>query len=394
MAREFLETLKNNLIMTQTVNRQYDSLFTNLSGDTIRIPRPVRLRVQQGPVISGEQGIEQQYENLVMDQWLTVAVTVTQQQWTLQLSDFSKIVLEPAAISLGNAVDSLLYSAGALAAYNYVGVAGNAPASFNVLAQAHAKLNSFGVASRDRYLLLSEFDGASMYSTLYNSFNPMLNKDIIYGPTLGNILNFDTYSAQNVQRPVSATLSGLPVTNFGTPIVSGANQSGTNLVVTGFTPNITLNPGLVFEIANTNAVNISSYNDTGSPANFVITQTTVVDGSGNATLPIYPAITPTGSYQNVLNTPPNGALITCQQTATKNLAYNREGFTLAVAKLAVPPTNENIGAYFNVFEDADAKISIQMTRQFNAFNMTDLIRFDILCAPKCFADYVCIVQGS
>jgi hypothetical protein len=66
----------------------------------------------------------------------------------------------------------------------------------------------------------------------------------------------------------------------GSPRVNGANQAGTSLVTDGWTPGITLRAGNLFSYVNPN----------GRSELKMITEDTVVDGSGNATIPISPEI--------------------------------------------------------------------------------------------------------
>jgi hypothetical protein len=63
--------------------------------------------------------------------------------------------------------------------------------------------------------------------------------------------------------------------SIGTPLVNGANQTGTELIVDGLTANITIHAGNYLEV-----------NDEYK----MITQDVVVDGSGNTTLPIFPPL--------------------------------------------------------------------------------------------------------
>ena len=63
-----LEILENELVLTRTVNRQYDDRFANEGakiGDTLRIRLPDRTLVTDGAVLQA-QAVTQQYTNLTV----------------------------------------------------------------------------------------------------------------------------------------------------------------------------------------------------------------------------------------------------------------------------------------------------------------------------------------
>ncbi len=66
----------------------------------------------------------------------------------------------------------------------------------------------------------------------------------------------------------------------GSPRVNGANQVGTSIVTDGWTHGITLRAGNMFSFVNPN----------GRSELKMITEDVIVDGSGNATIPISPEI--------------------------------------------------------------------------------------------------------
>lgn len=387
IAKMILMEFKNNLVLAKTAKRQYENLFATDTGDTIQIRRPTRLTVSDGPTLQ-TQDIIQRTVPLQIAYRKHVGISLTSKELTLQLEDFQSQVIRPAMQSLANVVDSILYSTAVASVYNYVGTAGTAPNTFATINNAKAKLSSYGVPMTDRYLILSENDGAQLQSALYNTFNQNFNKDIILDSMMGRLAGFDCYTAQNVQRPTAFTGS------IGTPVVNGAGQTGTSLVVSGLTAGITINAGTVFQIAGVNSVNPISYSDTTQIANFVVATTVTADGSGNATLTIAPGITTSGPYQNVTAGPANSAAIIFQATHTKNLAYHSEAFTLAMINLWSPKQGETNGAYFQNLVDKDANVALRMVRQYGIGNDQDTVRVDVLFGTDCFGEYACGVMGS
>lgn len=393
--KEALMEFENNLSICKLARREYEDRFDVTTGETLRIRKPTRYipRVGRNAV---PQAIDQQFTSITVGDQIGVDVEVTSRELTLQLDDFNREVLNPAMVTLANKIDQLLYDT-SLDIYNYVGTAGTAPNTFAVIDQAGALLDSLGVQrDSNRFCLEKSFDAQATRSALYNTFNENFNKEIIMNGSMGNLAGFDMYSVQNIKRPVFAlSSSGVALANAaaaGTPLVNGASQSGSNLIADGFTASIVLKKGMVLTIDGVNAVNPTSREDTGQLARFVLTADATVDGSGNVTLPISPAIVLTGPYQNVTALPANNAPITLNATHTKNIAFHREAFALCTLKL--PATNQNGVYQKNMRDNKGTGINIRMSRQYNIAQDVDLIRFDILPAVKCFPEYATLILGS
>jgi hypothetical protein len=392
--RTALMEFDNNLIFAKTARRDYQDKYDPTTGNTIRIRKPTRYIVREGKTIQ-IQDINSQNTDMVIAYQDGVDIAVTSEQLALQLDDFNREVLNPAMVTLANKVDTRLYDT-TIDIYNNVGVAGTAPASFAVMNNAAARLDSFGVQrDNNRFALLKTFDSASLQSSLYNTFNENFNKDIILRGSMGNLAGFDVYSVQNPIRPLFSSLDtdgAQPVSVLGTPLVNGASQTGSTLVCDGFTISTTgiVKAGATFTMAGVNSVNPVSREDTGQLAQFVVTADANSDGSGNVTLSIDPPITLTGPYQTVTAAPANNAALTFNKSHNINIAYHKEAFALSVVKMPVG----NNGAYQKNMVNEKAKVSLRMSRQFDIINDRDIIRFDILYGVKCFPDYATRILGS
>lgn len=387
IAKLALKEFKNNLVLAKTANRQYQNIYNNTTGDTISIRKPVRYTVRSGQQIN-IQDIQQRTVPLQIAFQDGVDIALTSKELTLQLDDFNETVMRPAMRILANKVDTRLFNAATANIYNFVGTAGTSPASFDAINQASAKLDSFGIDMDERFVALKVKDAVNVKSALYNTFNTGFNSEIILKGTMGNLAGFDFYSAQNVQRPAAASS-----TTFGSPILNGVPANGaTSIVISGITSNITINPGALFTIAGVDSTNPLSQNDTQYLASFVVTTAATADGAGNITLSISPGLQLTGPYQNITALPANGAVVTFQATHTKNIAYQREAFTLACINLWSPPSNE--GAFFMNMIDQNANVAIRMARQYDITNDRSICRFDILYGVQCFGEYGAIIMGS
>jgi hypothetical protein len=389
IAKLVLMEFKNNLVLAKSCNRQYQALFTNETGTTIRVRKPTRLLSAEGATLV-TQPILQRTTPLTIDQRRHVGIDLTTEELTLQLNDFQANVIRPAMQRLANDVDTSIYNAAIGSIYNYVGTAGTAPASIGTVINADAKLNASGVPMKDRFCIMSENDGAILKTALYNTFNEKFNSKIILDSAMGNLAGFDFYTAQNVQRPLAASTSA-----YGTPVISGAGQSGPTLVISGVTSGMTFYAGQEFQIAGVNAVNPISLNDTTQLANFVVNTTTTAVGT-TVTLPITQAdgvtgIILTGPYQNVTVGPAANAAVTFQATHTKNIAYHKEAFTLAMINLYAP---KETGAWARNMIDTDANIALRVVRQYNIGTDKDVVRVDALWGVRCFGEYATVIMGS
>jgi hypothetical protein len=384
-----LKEFKNNLILAKTVRRDYQDTFSVKTGDTIRINKPVRFTVRSGPTLS-IQDIDQNTDTMTISFQDGVDVALTSFEQSLEVRDFNELVIKPAMTRLANKVDQRLYDT-TIDIYNAVGTPGTAPNSFASLDNAGALLDSFGIPrDENRFALLKSFDAASLRQGCYNLFNESFNKGIIMRGSLGELAGFDVYSVQNVKRPLYGSL---PIAGIGTPLVNGAAQSGASLVTDGWTNSTTniLFPGAIFTIAGVYSVNPITLETTGQLQKFTVTaNASSGTTTGPATLSISPSIVLTGPYQNVTNAPADNAAITVYDTHTKNVAYHKEAFTLAMVKL---PEGNN-GAFQKTMSDPDAGVSLRMTRQYDIVNDRDIIRFDVLYGTKCFPDWATIVMGS
>lgn len=380
-----LMEFENNLALTKAARRDYQNRFDATTGSNIRIRKPTRYEARTGRTAS-PQDIDSQYTNLTVGSLVGVDVNVTSEQWALQLDDFNREVINPAMVTLANKIDMMLYEK-AKEFYLFAGTAGTAPNAYSVVRNAATVLNARGVPQKDRFLMLESADAGVLQSALYNTFNENFNKSIIMDGSMGNLASFDCYDVQNVQRPSRGSDS------LGTPAINGASQSGSTLVLDGFTAAVSLKKGALFTIAGVNALNPTSRNDIGQLAQFTVTADATADGSGNMTLSISPEIVVTGPYRNVTALPADNALLTFQATHTKNIFFHKEAFALVTVNLPILADNKSAWQK-NMVNPKGTNINMRMGRQANLYEDQELIRFDILPALGLFPEYGGILMGS
>ena len=393
VAKEALMEFKNNLSLAKMVNRDYDNNFKAPNGDSIRVRKPTRFTVQDGATVSSFEEIYQNYETINLDKRKHVAIQITEAERTLDLDSFNRNIIQPAMLQLANQIDADLADSARLINAT-VGTPGTPINSFDTLNDANVKMNLAGIPLANRSFTVNPTNEGSLQNSLKNYFNNSVNTEVLREGQLGKLAGFMTYMDQNIASHTVGAYAGTPLTN-------GAGQTGSTLVTDGWSTSVT---GLLkkydkFTIAGVHAVNPITRQSTGQLMQFTVTADVDSDGSGNASIPISPAIndgttTATAPYQNVSISIPDGAAITpigaASSSYIQNIAMVPQALTLAMAPLSGP---EGRGAYSKTMRDPDAKVAIRMVQDYNINSDAELFRFDVLYTAKCFPEYGCIVAG-
>lgn len=241
-----------------------------------------------------------------------------------------------------------------------------AASGYDDLALAGALMEEQGVVDDAfmRKAFIHTRDYAAMAGTLakpQTSANPKVNRAYEDG-FIGNVANFETYSAEYTYRLTAA--AGVTVT------VNGANQyftpAATSTASTGETANVdnryqnltiavtsgTVKVGDRFTIAGVNAVNHITKVDTGQLKTFTI-KAIVSGAGGSGVVTISPPIISGGGatqaeleYKNVSATPANGAAITFLNTTSSNVApfWDERAIELLPGRNGFDPEMANAGA--------------------------------------------------
>ncbi len=378
VVREALRLLHNNLAFAKGVNRQYDDKFAQSGakvGDSIQIRLPNRFTVRNGPTLSA-QDVQEESVTLQVATQKGVDIQFSSAELTLSLDDFSKRILQPAMARLASEID---YDGLGLYqdVYNLVGTPGTTPNSALVYLQAGQKLDEFATPRDDnRSVVINPAAMAATVDALKGLFHDTKEVSKQYRRGLmGRSLGFEFAMDQNVRLHTVGA-------HGGTPLVNGANQTGSSLATDGWTASTTvLKKGDVFTIAGVYAVNPETGQSTGSLQQFVVTADVTSDAVGAATIPISPSIVTSGAKKTVTNSPADNAAITVVGSAStnypQNLAYHRDAFVLATVDLVMPK-----GVDFAAREVYDG-ISMRIVRQYDINNDNFPCRIDVLYGWKC-----------
>lgn len=380
ITKEALRILENNLAFTRRVNRQYDDKFAVEGakiGYVVNARKPVRYVVTTGQALQIQDATETQ-----------VPVTLTTQDHVdfqfssadlaLSVDMFKDRFLQPAVSALANKIDYAglqLYSQ----VSNLVGTPGTTPnALLTYLLAGVALDNSAAPQDEERHLVVTPKMQAYIVDALKGLFqqSTAIAQQYIKGQ-MGTAAGFNWAMDQNCPTHTVGPLGG-------TPLVNGAGQTGSSLITDGWTASAAnrLKKGDVFTIGTgatgVYGVNPQSRQSTGDLAQFVVTADVASDGSGNATIPISPAIITSGAYQTVTGAPADNAAITvvgAANTATpQGMAFHRDAFTLVTADLPLP-RGVDMGARV---ADKQLGISLRIVRAYDITSDQWPTRIDVL----------------
>jgi hypothetical protein len=355
----------NNLGAAKRCDHSWSKRFAQEGrkiGYTEYIRKPVQFVGTTGTALSTEDIVELDVPVSITTQ-RGVHLTFTSADFVLSIDDFANRYLKSAAANLANAVDRDILLAGALGFANQVGTPGTIPSgatAYQTYLNAKAKLAKNGVPQDDEDLTMivdpdMEVNLVGGNATLFNQQSTIGQQNV--RGSMGKNWGFNFFMDQNTYVRTVGPLGG-------SPAVNGANQTGGSLITNGWTAAaaLRLNQGDKFNIAGVYAVNPMSKQSTLMLQDFTVAANVNSDASGNATIPIYPAIVTTGPYQNVTNSPANAAAITVTGTAgtqtRQGLAWHRE----AVALVSVPLPEPNGVDMVKTVTDPESGISIRIIR--------------------------------
>jgi hypothetical protein len=393
ITNEALAVLENQLTATKYINRQYDDSFGRSGakiGDTLNIRKPPRYIGRTGQAISIEDSVETSVP-LALTTQRGVDIQFSSSDLALRIDMFSERFIKPAMVQVANAIDLDVLTLMKNSTYNSVGTPGTALSSGDILLDAGATLDDNATPRGDlRSAVFGPRSSAGIIKGLKSIFNDGQRISNQYDTgNLGPLYGLKTSMDQNVIKHVVGPLGG-------TPLVNGASQTGSTLVTDGWTASAAsrLKKGDVFTIAGVFSVNPVSRQTTNQLQQFVVTADVSSDGSGNASIPISPAITPTGQFQNVTASPADNAALTVVGAANtvteQNIAFHRDAFTLACADLPLPGGVDMAARK----SDPQTGLSVRAVRAYNVSTDQFPMRLDILYGVAAlYPEWACRIQA-
>lgn len=377
ITNEALMILVNNLSFTRKVSRKYDKYFGVSGakiGGTVNVRKPPRYVGRRGQALQVE-GINEQSVPVILNQQYGCDIEVSSADMLLSIDEFADRVLKPQLATVANNIDN-----DGMALYrtipDVVGTPGTPPqgstASFTYMSAMATMQNNAAPMDGNYSLFISPFMqiyAVAAFQGLFQSANRI--KEQYEKGAMGIAFGFEWYVDQNVWSHTIGTYAGAPVT-------SGANQVGSTLNLSGFTPGSTsLNVGDCFTIQGVYKVNPQSRQSVGTLQSFVV-QAPVSDVGGALAVSIYPPIIPSGQFQTVSAAAAAGATITFfgnSGTVTPQaLACHRDAFTFASADLPLP---NGVHAAYRVADD-EAGVSMRIIQAYDIQTDQMPLRVDVL----------------
>ena len=366
--RKVARRLTNNCVFAGNVMRDYDDEYKQKGvkmGDTVTLRLPQRYEVTLGAVMNPTP---------LTDQTVTLAITdqsnigFEYDTWsaTLKVDDYMERYGDPAVDELVNNIDFTGLSRMYKAVAKTVGTPGTVPTANSTYGDAKVKLVEAAVPRPFKAFLT-----ADMHTQLANAnaslFNPsaqissFFKKGQFSGPALGIE---EWYEDENVATHVVGALGG-------TPLITGAGQTGASLSADGASNSITgyFLEGDVIQCASVQAINPKSRQSNNRNMDFVVTQDVNSTAGGLLTIPISPSIVISGPFANVDEAPGNDDAITTFGHASNHagvstrqgLVYHKEAFALVMADLVLPRglwiaeriSNAKLGISIRMLKDHD-----------------------------------------
>jgi hypothetical protein len=375
ITRKSLEILENNLVITRTVNRQYDDSFAKEGakiGSTLRIRLPDRALVTDGAALQVQDDNEQN-TSLTVSSQKHIGINFTTAELTMQLDDFAERVLKPRISQLAASIDADVANS-FQNIFQSVGTPGTTPGTSLVLLQAQQKLNEAAAVMSPRYATVNPAANAALVEGMKGLFNPVstISKQFKSGLMGEGILGYEELNmSQSIKQHTTGTRTGAH-----TITTTVTAQGATAVAITG-TGTQVIRKGDVFTIAGVFAVNPQTRESTGALQQFVVTEDVTAAGGAYATVKISPAIyTATQALATVDSFPQSGATVTFLGSAStqypQNLIYHKDAITFATADLMMPQGVDMAS------RQVHNGISMRIVRQYDINNDRMPCRVDVL----------------
>ncbi len=344
--KKVTQRLTNALRFTANVNRGYDDQYVVAGakvGYTVNARLPQRYQTNKGAGLS-PVGVSEEVVPITLTDQANIGIEFSSASLKMEVDNYSERYIDPAVEAIANTVDYDGLSRMYKKTFRTVGTPAAVPSANSTYLDATVKLSEGAVPTNRLVAMLT----SQMHATIANAnlalFNPSaaISKQYRTGMFGNDVLGIkEWYKDENIATHVVGPLGGTPLINAAST-ASGA----TSIVTDGWTAAAAnrLKEGDVIQIAGVYEINPMSYQSTGRLKDFVVTADVDSDGSGNATIPIYPALIYSGAYATVDSMPANNAAITvfshasshANKVSRQGLVYDPNAYTCVMADLPLP----------------------------------------------------------
>ncbi len=395
VSAEILRILTNNTVTPRLIKRDFNKYWEENGrriGSSLDIRRPIRVIGADGQALQPE-GLVRVTVPMTISYWNQESFIYNDTEEAMFLDENKRVAyIRPHVVNLANKVDRLMMQYMQSTIPNFVGVPGTTPTTLDTYNSAQTLLNQKLALGTGRSIIYNSTYNQQIIKAGQTLFNPgqIIGKQYLEGK-VGRYAEFDFMIDEQVPTATVGTYAGAGV-------VDGANQSGSSLVTKSWTASsLALSQSSYsdrFTIDGVYDINTQSrLNTGGNPLMQFAVIAPVTDTAGAATFTIFPALIPSGPYQNVSNAPADGAAINIAgasavpcQTA---FALQEEAFTWA----SIPLMNtEEFGSKCDTATDPETGISIRTIWQWDNRLGEVTVRMDFVWGiAQTYADYAAAV---
>lgn len=385
VAAEVLREFTNNCVMPRLLKRSFEKYFRRGGGgarygSSIDIPTAIRTIGRDGQAFQPE-GLVRTTVPLSINYWSGEDFIYNDPEQAMFLrEDIKKNYIRPHTINLANKVDRQMLQFLQATVPNWIGTPGTALTSttaLDVISSAQTKLNQLLAMGSDRNIVLNSYFNQPMVKQGQTLFNPqqIIGKEWLTGKQ-GRFAEFDIYMDEQVPSMNIGTYAG-------SGQVNGGNQTGATVSTNNWTPgSLSLSQGLgTDKVSFDGCFEINLQSRLIVPG--VLKQFSIIspvqDAAGAAVFNIFPAIIPSGPYQNCSASPTAGGAVhlsgtsgTLCQTA---FGFQEEAFTWVPIELM---NVDDFGAKCQVLTDPDTGISIRVIMQWDSRLGEVTVRMDFI----------------
>lgn len=375
LARMALRAFKHENLAINLFYKDLDTEFKGVEvGGVVNVKVPIRFQSYEGRVAQ-PQNYAQSTIAVKVDKQRGVAWTTNQVDMTLNANPAKlyKELIVPAIREIATQVDLDLFTM-ALDVANTIGTAGTTPSTFLSIAQVAQRLTNVSVPQKGRKFVVDPAYQATMSDALKGLFQPSMVEDWLKSMSLGGLAQFDFFVSNNLPTLTKGTPGG-------TPLVNGANQTGSSIAIDGLTATTgTYKKGDVVTFASCYDVNPVNRVTQTYLKPFVVTANFTADSGGAGNLSISPAIVTEGAYKNCSVSPANNdaivQLTSAASTCMNNIAFYPDAFAFVSVPIKLPDM-EGIG-----HTETKDGISCTVTKGWDVKNGEMMYRVDFLYGKK------------
>jgi hypothetical protein len=361
IADRALMRFSENLSFIRTIPRTYDSSFTAGApaiGDTLRVPIPQHAVVTSGRV-AAPAPMKTIIRPVTIQDQLNFSIQYTSAELALDIEEFDRRYISQQVADLAVSVEAAVQVLAYQSIPNQTGDPTTAWTKLGYANLAKKYMEDNGAGRATKSMLTNSAAETTIIPALAGLFNSQKQLDVQYEQGVMGLASGFNWNASTVMpNHVRGTATALYDIN-------GANQTGSSIAIDTGTGTFTV--GDIVTFAGCFAVHPQTKQNLGYLRQFTVTAPLAAAGN----LQVYPAVTVTGSEQNVTASPTDGGdvviLGTLGSTYGVSLAYRPEAFafvTVDLPELAGWKTSRRQfeGVSMRVTEGSDMVNDINMTR--------------------------------